>query len=143
MGLRVTRYGPLSTIVVVGKLVGTFEPALVIVTKAQASNASARTNSIPPSQPTGKSAGRKCKRTSQLSASPARTESPQASGGRTVTRAVSAVFSIRSLSSRQGLTRHRGLLAAASSLFIDVFVALGVAAPGSEPVAQIRRLASD
>src|SRR5215468_7281030 len=35
MGLRVKRYGPLSTMVVVGRLVGTFEPALVIVTMAQ------------------------------------------------------------------------------------------------------------
>ena len=32
MGLRVKRYGPLSTMVVVGRLVGTFEPVLVIVT---------------------------------------------------------------------------------------------------------------
>ena len=29
MGFRVKRYGPASTMVVVGRLVGTFEPALV------------------------------------------------------------------------------------------------------------------
>ena len=32
MGLRVKRYGPCSTMVVVGRLVGMFEPALMIVT---------------------------------------------------------------------------------------------------------------
>jgi hypothetical protein len=35
MGLRVMRYDPLSTMVVVGRLVGTFEPAPVIVTMAE------------------------------------------------------------------------------------------------------------
>src|SRR5216683_480106 len=62
MGLRVKRYGPLSTMVVVGRLVGTFEPALVIVTMAQMASASARANTSAPNQPTGqpaaKSAGR-------------------------------------------------------------------------------------
>src|ERR671935_247313 len=58
MGLREKRYGPLSTMVVVGRLVGTFEPALVIVTMAQASSASATTNTIAPSQPAGRSAGK-------------------------------------------------------------------------------------
>src|SRR6516164_10932831 len=58
MGLRVKRYGPLSTMVVVGRLVGTFEPALVIVTMAQATSASARTNTIAPSEPAGRSTGR-------------------------------------------------------------------------------------
>src|SRR5215831_14555614 len=58
MGLRVKRYGPLSTMVVVGRLVGTFEPARMTVTMAQAKSASARTNTIAPSQPAGRSAGR-------------------------------------------------------------------------------------
>jgi hypothetical protein len=43
--------------VVVDRLVGTFEPALVIVTMAQANSATARTNTIAPSQPAGRSAG--------------------------------------------------------------------------------------
>src|SRR5215467_14346949 len=70
MGLRVKRYGPLSTMVVVGRLVGTFEPALVILTMAQANSASARTKTIAPSQPAGRSTGRNGKGTSQLSAKP-------------------------------------------------------------------------
>src|SRR5215467_2359447 len=94
MGLRVKRYGPLSTMVVVGRLVGTFEPALVIVTIAQANSTSAMTNTIEPSQPAGRSAGRNGKGTSQLSASPAMTTSPHASGGRITTWAVSAVSSM-------------------------------------------------
>ena len=89
MGLRVKRYGPLSTMVVVGRLVGTFEPALVMVTMAQAASASARTNTIAPSidpgQPAGRSAGRNGKGSSQSSASPAMTASAQASGGRMMT----------------------------------------------------------
>src|SRR5262249_15446297 len=68
MGLRVKRYGPLSTMVVVGRLVGTFEPALVIVTMAHANSPSARTNTIAPSQRAGRSAGRNGKGRSQLSA---------------------------------------------------------------------------
>src|SRR5262249_12610886 len=94
MGLRVKRYGPLSTMVVVGRLVGTFEPVPVIVTMAQANSASARTNTIAPSQPAGRSAGRNGKATSQLSASPAMTASPHAIGGRITTLAVSAVSSM-------------------------------------------------
>src|SRR6266567_3011856 len=94
MGLRVKRYGPLSTMVVVGRLVGTFEPALVIVMMAQATSASARANTIAPSQPAGRSAGRNGKGTSQLSASPAMTASPHASGGRIMTRAASALSSM-------------------------------------------------
>jgi hypothetical protein len=85
MGLRVKRHGPLSTMVVVGRLVGTFEPALVIVTMAQATSATARTNTIAPSQPAGRSAGKNGKGTSQSSASPAMTASPHASGGRIMT----------------------------------------------------------
>src|SRR5215468_9688644 len=78
MGLRVKRYGPLSTMVMVGRLVGTFEPALVIVTMAQANSASARTHIKAQRQPTGRSAGRNGKGTSQSSASPAMTASPHA-----------------------------------------------------------------
>src|SRR5262249_7283975 len=58
MGLRVKRYGPLSAMAVVGRLVGTFKPALVIVTMAHATSASARTNTIAPSQPAARPAGR-------------------------------------------------------------------------------------
>jgi hypothetical protein len=85
MGLRVKRYGPLSTMVVVGRLVGTFEPALVIVTIAQATSASAKANTIAPSQPAGRSTGRNGRGTSQLSGSPAMTASAHASGGRIMT----------------------------------------------------------
>src|SRR6516165_1433723 len=81
MGLRVKRYGPLATMVVVGRLVGTFEPAQVIVTMAQATSASARTNTIAPSQLAATSAGRNGKRRSQLSASPIMTARPHATGG--------------------------------------------------------------
>src|SRR6516162_8236902 len=76
MGFRVKRYGPFSTMVVVGSLEGTFEPALVIVTMAQANSTNAMTNTIAPSPPAGRSAGRNGKGTSQLSASPAMTTSP-------------------------------------------------------------------
>src|SRR5215471_11530437 len=91
MGLRVKRYGPLSTMVVVGRLVGTFEPALVIVTMAHASSASARANTIAPSQPAGTAAGTNGKGMSQLSASPASTATAHAIGGRITTFAVSVV----------------------------------------------------
>jgi len=80
--------------VVLGRLVGTFEPALVIVTMAQANSASARTNTIAPSQPAGRSAGKSGKGASQLSASPAMTASPHASGGRIMTCAASALSSM-------------------------------------------------
>src|SRR5215470_9946821 len=89
MGLRVKRYGPLSTMVVVGRLVGTFEPALVIVTMAQANSASARTNAIAPSPPAGTAAGMNGKGKSQLSANPASTATAHAIGGRIMTFAVS------------------------------------------------------
>ena len=79
------RMPALSTMAVVGRLVGTFEPAREIVTMAQANSASARTNTIAPSQPAGRSAGRNRKGTSQSTASPAMTASPYASGGRTMT----------------------------------------------------------
>src|SRR5215470_12558977 len=97
MGLRVKRYGPLSTMGVVGRLLGTVEAAPGIVKMAQATSASARTKTIAPSEPAGRSAGRNGKDTSQLSASPAITASPHASGGRIMTRAVSAVSSMAGL----------------------------------------------
>src|SRR5215831_17428388 len=106
MGLRVKRYGPLSTMVVVGRLVGTSEPALVIVTMAHATSASARTNTIAPSQLAGTSTGRNGKGTSQLSASPAMTASPHASGGRIMTRAVSAVSSMAGLGTQGPCLGH-------------------------------------
>ena len=56
--MRVKPYGPLPTMAVVGRLVGTFEPALVIVTMAQANNPSARTKTIAPRQRAGSWAGR-------------------------------------------------------------------------------------
>src|SRR5215831_1741779 len=77
--------------VVVGRLVGTFEPARVMVEIAHATSASARANTIVPSQPLGTAAGKNGKGMSQLSASPASTASAHAIGGRTMTFAVSAV----------------------------------------------------
>src|SRR5215831_2592939 len=97
MGLRVKRYGPLSTMVVVSRLVGTFEPALVIVTMAQARSASARANAIAPSQPAGTTAGTNGKGMSQLSASPASTATAHAIGGRIMTFAVSVVSAMAGL----------------------------------------------
>jgi hypothetical protein len=47
MGLRVKRYGPRSTVVVVGRLV--FEPAMIIVITADTPSASARTKTTAPS----------------------------------------------------------------------------------------------
>src|SRR5438270_2947834 len=75
MGLRVKRYGPVSTMVVVGRLVGTFEPARVMVEIAHATSASARANTTAPSQPADTAAGKNGKGMSQLSASPASTAS--------------------------------------------------------------------
>ena len=80
--MRVKRYGPLSTMVAVGKFVGTLGPALVIVAMAQATSAKARTNTIAPGKPAGRAAGRNGKGMSQSSASPAMTASPHASGDR-------------------------------------------------------------
>src|SRR5215831_9180563 len=94
MGLRVKRYGPFSTMVAVGRLVGTLEPALVIVTMAHANNVNATPNTIAPNQRAGRPAGMNRKGASQSSASPAMTADPHASGGRTTTRAVSAVASM-------------------------------------------------
>jgi hypothetical protein len=70
---------------VVGMLVGTFEPARVMVVIAQANSASAKTNTAPPSQPAGTAAGTNGKGTSQLSANPAITASAHTSGGRMMT----------------------------------------------------------
>src|SRR6267154_3685546 len=80
--------------VVVGRLVGTFEPARVMVEIAHATSASARTNTIAPSHPADTAAGKNGKGMSQLSASPASTASAHAIGGRTMTFAVSAVSAI-------------------------------------------------
>src|SRR6202521_4170936 len=77
--------------VVVGILVGTFEPALVMVAIAQANSASARTNTIPPTQPAGTEAGTNGKDTTHCRVSPASTASAHAIGGRMMTLAVSAV----------------------------------------------------
>src|SRR6516165_10062055 len=77
--------------VVVGRLVGTFEPARVMVEIAHATSASARANTIVPSQPVGTAAGKNGNGMSHLSASPASTASVHAIGGRTMTFAVSAV----------------------------------------------------
>src|SRR4029453_5869790 len=94
MGLRVKRYGPLSTMVVVGRLVGMFVPALVMVSMAQMASARARTNTTAPNKPAGQSSGRNGKGSSQSRANPATTASAQASGGRIKTRAVSWVISL-------------------------------------------------
>ncbi len=75
-------------------LVGTFEPARVMVTIAQATSASAIANTAPPTQPVGTAAGKNGKGMSQLSASPASTASAHAIGGRTMTFAVSAVLAM-------------------------------------------------
>jgi hypothetical protein len=67
--------------VVVDRLVGTFEPTRVMVAIAQATSASARANTIAPSQPAGDAAGTNGKGMSQLSASPASTAPAHATGG--------------------------------------------------------------
>src|SRR5262245_11223151 len=77
--------------VVVGRLVGTFEPARLMVAIAQATSVSARANTIAPAQAAGTAAAMNGKGASQLSASPASTASAHAIGGRTMTLAVSAV----------------------------------------------------
>src|SRR5262249_36314265 len=77
--------------VVVGRLVGTFEPARVMVEIAHATTTSARANTIVPSPPVATAAGKKGNGMSHWSASPAGTASAHAIGGRTMTFAVSAV----------------------------------------------------
>ena len=76
---------------VVGLLVGTFEPARVIVAIAQANSASATTNTAPPTQPAGAAAGMNGKGMSHCKASAASTASAHAIGGRMMTLAVPAV----------------------------------------------------
>src|SRR5262245_27108066 len=78
--------------VVVGRLVGTFEPALAMVVIAQAASANPRANTAPPSQTAGRLGGRNGKGMSQPSASPAMIASNNASGGRMTTAAVSALL---------------------------------------------------
>src|SRR6516162_11357947 len=75
--------------VVVGRLVGTFEPARVMVTVAQRTSASARANTIAPRPPAGTAAGMNRKGKRQLRASPTSTATPHAIGGRIMTFAVS------------------------------------------------------
>src|SRR5258705_10350614 len=76
--------------VVVGRLVGTFEPARVMEKIAHATSARAKANTIAPSQPADTEAGKNGKGISQLRASPASTASAHAIGGRTMTPAVTA-----------------------------------------------------
>ncbi|SRR5229473_6557030 len=83
--------------VVVGRLVGTFEPARVMVAIAQARSASARANTIAPTQPAGATAGTNGKGVSRLSASPASTETAHAIGGRIITFALSVVLAMAGL----------------------------------------------
>src|SRR5215510_16097006 len=103
MGFRVRWKGPVSTMVVVGSLEGTFVPARVIVAIAQPNNASAATNTSAPSQAAGTAAGMNGKGISQLSASPASTATTHMIGGRTLTGAVSAVSAMP----EYGNLRHR------------------------------------
>jgi hypothetical protein len=77
--------------VVVGRLVGTFEPDRVMVKIAHPKSASARAKTIAPSQAARNAAGKNRRGMSQSSASPASTASAHAIGGRTMTFAVSAV----------------------------------------------------
>src|SRR5713101_1923321 len=77
--------------VVVGMLVGTFEPARVMVAIAQTASASAMANTAPPTQPAGAAAGMNGKGMSHCKASAASTASAHAIGGRMMTLAVSAV----------------------------------------------------
>src|SRR5436305_9575100 len=98
MGLRVKRYGPLATIVLLGKLVGTFEPPRVIVVTAQANSTRASANTMPPSQAADTVAGTKRNGKSQPRAMPTAALMAQASGGRTRTWAVSTVPLVSTLS---------------------------------------------
>src|SRR5215470_9870866 len=90
----------MSTMVVVGRLVGTFEPARVMVAIARANSASARANTIAPNRPAGTAAETNGKGMSQLSASPASTATAHAIGGRIVTFAVSVVSAMAGLLNR-------------------------------------------
>src|SRR6516164_6277870 len=88
--------------VVVGWLVGTFEPDRVMVAIAQTSSASARANTIAPTQPPGTTAGTNGKGMSRLSASPASTATTHAIGGRIITFAVSVGLAMAGL----GYSKH-------------------------------------
>src|SRR5215813_6166795 len=83
--------------VVVGWLVGTFEPAREMVAIAQASSASARANTIAPSQAAGTTAGTNGKGMSQSSANPASAATAHAIGGRIMTFAVSVAAAMAGL----------------------------------------------
>src|SRR5215470_10492847 len=85
--------------VVVGRLVGTFEPARVMVTIAQANSANARANTIAPRPPAGTAAGMNGKGMSQLSASPPSTATAHAIGGRIMTFAVSVASAMAGIES--------------------------------------------
>jgi len=85
---------PQHAMAVIGRLVGTFEPALVTVAIDHTKSASARANTIAPSQPAGTTAGTNGKGMSQLSASAATTATAHAIGGRIMTFAVSVVSAI-------------------------------------------------
>ena len=80
-GIAREAVGAVSTMVVLGRLVGTFEPARVMVAIAQAASASARANTVAPSQSAGSIPGTNGKGMSQWSASPASTASAHAIGG--------------------------------------------------------------
>src|SRR5262245_42063194 len=104
--------------VVAGRLVGTFEPARVMVEIAQASSTSARANTTPPTQRAGVADGRNGKGISQLSASPAMSASAHAIGGRTMTRAVSVV------SLTAGLLNNAPFDACAPKMALRIFARL-------------------
>src|SRR5262249_14749642 len=92
--------------VVVGRLVGTFEPARTMVAIAHAKSASARANTIAPSHPAGAVAGTNGKGSSQLSASPASTATAHAIGGRILTFAVSVVSAMAGLGAPRKVGRQ-------------------------------------
>ena len=81
----------MSTMVVVGLLMGTFEPARVMVAIAQTASACAVANTAPPTQPEGTAAGMNGKGMSHCRASAASAATAHAIGGRMMTLAVSAV----------------------------------------------------
>src|SRR5215472_7763395 len=90
--------------VVVGWLVGTFEPAQVMVAIAQPKSANATASTIAPSQLAGTAAGTNGKGRSQLSASPASTATAHAIGGRIMTFAVSVASAMAGIESGASLT---------------------------------------
>src|SRR5215212_11248058 len=83
--------------VIVGLLVGTFEPARVTVAIAQTASASAVPNTAPPTQRAGTAAGMNGRGMSQCRANAASTASIHAIGGRMMTLAVSAASFMASL----------------------------------------------